>query len=125
MPGMLHYETYGQAVLFIRTGVQILDEDILALQISQQSAGKLETLIEDLIMVSLATRGELSVKLENMDIRRIANLAVKSYATKALDREINLQAVIDEDVPFVQADSQISVVVDGLDDRRHQQTITR
>ncbi len=84
----------------------ITEEQKHALQVSQQSAGKLENLIEDLIMVSLATRGELSVKLEDMDIRRIANLAVKSYASKALDREINLHAVIDEDIPLVQADSQ-------------------
>lgn len=84
----------------------ITDEQKHALQVSQQSAGKLEDLIEDLIMVSLATRGELSVKLENMDIRRIANLAVKSYLGKAEDRGIQLQVVADEDVPFVQADSQ-------------------
>jgi signal transduction histidine kinase len=77
-----------------------------ALQVSQQSAGKLETLIEDLIMVSLATRGELTVKLEDMDIRRISNLAVKSFIGKAENRGINLHAVIDEDIPFVQADSQ-------------------
>jgi len=84
----------------------VTEEQKHALQVSQQSAGRLENLIEDLIMVSLATRGELSVKLDNMDIRRIANLAVKSYTSKALDREINLYAVIDENVPFVQADSQ-------------------
>ena len=84
----------------------ITEEQKHALQVSQQSAGKLENLIEDLIMVSLATRGELSVKLEDMDIRRIANLAVKSHASKALGREINLYTAIDEDIPLVQADSQ-------------------
>jgi signal transduction histidine kinase len=63
-------------------------------------------LIEDLIMVSLASRGELSVKQENVDIRRLANLAVKTYTDTALGRGINLHAVIDDNVPFVQADSQ-------------------
>jgi signal transduction histidine kinase len=76
------------------------------LQISQTSAGRLETLIEDLIMVSLASRGELSINQEDLDIKRIANLAVKSFLGKAADRGINLNAVIDEDAPFVQADSQ-------------------
>jgi len=84
----------------------ITEDQKHALQVSQQSAGKLEGLIEDLIMVSLATRGELSVKLEDIDIRRIANLAVKSFVNVAENRGIQLQAVIDEDVPFVQADSQ-------------------
>src|SRR5512134_1242265 len=55
----------------------ITDEQRHALQVSQQSTNKLETLVEDLIMVSLASRGELSVKQENVDIRRLANLVVK------------------------------------------------
>jgi len=84
----------------------ITEEQKHALQISQQSSGRLETLIEDLIMVSLASRGELSINQEDVDIRRIANLAVKSSMGKAIDRGVNLHAVIDEDAPFVQADSQ-------------------
>lgn len=77
-----------------------------ALQVSQQSAGRLEELIEDLIMVSLASRGELSVRLEEMDIRRIASLAVKSFMGRAQDRGVNLHAVIDDNVPLAQGDSQ-------------------
>lgn len=77
-----------------------------ALQVSQQSSARLEGLIDDLIMVSLASRGELSINLDDMDIRRIANLAVKSYVGRAQDRGITLRAVIDENVPFVQGDSQ-------------------
>lgn len=84
----------------------ITEEQRHALQVSQQSSGKLEGLIEDLIMVSLASRGELSVKLEDIDIRRIASLAVKSFSSKAQDRGINLVADIGEDVPFVQGDPQ-------------------
>ena len=84
---------------------QITDEQKHALQVSQQSTGRLESLIEDLIMVSLASRGELSIKQEQVDIQRIANLAVKSFVGKAADRGINLHGVID-DVPLVQVDSQ-------------------
>jgi signal transduction histidine kinase len=84
---------------------QITEEQKHALQVSQQSTGKLEALIEDLIMVSLATRGELSIKQDNIDIHRIANLALKTFMGKAAERGINLHGVIDE-VPFVQADSQ-------------------
>lgn len=84
---------------------QITEEQKHALQVSQQSTGKLEALIEDLIMVSLASRGELSIKQDNVDIQRIANLAVKSFMGKAAERGINLHGVID-DVPLVQVDSQ-------------------
>ena len=85
---------------------RITEEQKHALQVSQQSTGRLETLIEDLIMVSLASRGEMSVKQENVDIRRLANLAVKSFMQKAADRGVTLRAVVGEDVPPVQADSQ-------------------
>jgi len=85
---------------------KITEEQKHALQVSQQSTGKLEGLIEDLIMVSLASRGELSIKQENVDIQRIANLAVKSFMGKAAERGIQLHGVIDENIPFVQADSQ-------------------
>lgn len=84
----------------------IVDEQRHALQVSQQSTLRLETLIEDLIMVSLASRGELSINQRDVDIRRLANLAVKSSSEKAQDRGVNLHAVIDDNLPSVQADSQ-------------------
>lgn len=84
----------------------ILDEQRHALQVSQQSTTRLETLIEDLIMVSLASREELNVNLQNVDIGRLANLAVKSSLDKAVARGLNLHTVIDDNLPTVQADSQ-------------------
>ena len=84
----------------------ITQEQKHALQVSQQSSTRLEGLIEDLIMVSLASRGEMNVKLDDMDVRRIASLAIKSFVEKAKNREINLRAEIGDDVPFVQGDSQ-------------------
>ena len=77
-----------------------------ALQVSQGSTVALESLIEDLIMVSLASRGELSVKQEEVDIRRLTNLVIKSATEKAEKRGVMLNALIDDNVPLVQADSQ-------------------
>ena len=84
----------------------ISEEQRHALQVSQNSAGRLETLIEDLIMVSLAARGEMSVSLGDVDIHRVASLVVKSVTEKAEKRGVTLNAMIDDDVPAVQADSQ-------------------
>jgi len=84
----------------------IEEEQKQALRVCQQSAGRLESLVEDLIMVSLASRGELSIKLENTDIRRVAIMTVRSFMDKAQERGIILQAIIDDKVPLVQADSQ-------------------
>ena len=84
----------------------IAEEQRHALQVSQQSTTRLETLIEDLIMVSLASREELNINLQNVDISRLANLAVKSSLDKAMARGVDLQTVIDDNLPSVQADSQ-------------------
>ena len=84
----------------------VTEEQKHALQVCQQSGTRLEGLIEDLIMVSLASRGEMSIKQENMDVKRIASLAVKSLNGKATERGLSLKAVVDDDVPMVQADAQ-------------------
>ncbi len=102
---LTHIKGYVELLITQSLG-KITEEQRHALTISQQSTGRLETLIEDLIMVSLASRGEMSIKQEDVDIRRLANLAVKSLADAALGRGVNLHAVVDENVPFVQADSQ-------------------
>ncbi len=59
------------------------DEQKHALAVSQQSTNRLETLIDDLIMVSMASRGVMSLKQEPVDICRLANLTVKSSAGSA------------------------------------------
>ncbi|HEX9332893.1 MAG TPA: ATP-binding protein [Anaerolineales bacterium] len=102
---LTHIKGYLELLITESLG-KITDEQRHALQISQQSTGKLEALIEDLIMVSLASRGELSIKQENVDIGRLANLAIKSHENQAQERSVNLHAMIDENMPLAQADSQ-------------------
>lgn len=85
---------------------EITEEQRHALTISQKSASKLEDLIEDLIMFSLASRGELSMKLGNVDIRRLISLIAKSANSKANERGVNLVVNVSESVPFLQADSE-------------------
>jgi len=84
----------------------VSDEQRHALEISQKATARLEAMIDDLIMFSLTSKGELSIKQEAVDIRRLANLAVKSAVEKASERDVTVHAVVDEDVPRVQADSQ-------------------
>lgn len=102
---LTHIKGYIELLITESLG-SITEEQRHALAVSQQSTNKLETLIDDLIMVSLASRGEMSLKQENVDIRRLANLAVKFHGEAALRRGIHLHAVIDDNVPLVQADSQ-------------------
>ncbi len=102
---LTHIKGYIELLITESLG-SVTSEQRHALNVSQQSTNRLEGLIEDLIMVSLASRGELSILQADVDIRRLANLAVKSSADAALERGVNLQAVVDEDIPLVQADSQ-------------------
>jgi signal transduction histidine kinase len=93
----------------------ITEEQRHALTVSQRATGKLEDMIEDLIMFSLASRGEMSMKLESADIRRIVSLVAKSAARKAEDRGVSLIVNAPEGIPFVQADGEkISWVVGQL-----------
>ncbi|HLO28894.1 MAG TPA: ATP-binding protein [Anaerolineales bacterium] len=102
---LTHIKGYIELLITESLG-SITEEQRHALQVGQQSTSKLESLVEDLIMVSLASRGELSIKQEHVDIKRLANLVIKSFANQAEARGVDLHAVIDEDVPLVQADSQ-------------------
>jgi signal transduction histidine kinase len=102
---LTHIKGYVELLITESLG-PLTEEQRHALQVSQQSTGKLEALIEDLIMVSLASRGEMSIKQENVDICRLVNLVIKSHLLHAQERGVNLHARIAENVPLVQADSQ-------------------
>lgn len=84
----------------------ITQEQRHALAVSQRSAARLEEIINDLIMFSLTSKGELSLRLEAVDIKRLGSLAVKTAAEKAAERDVTVHAIIQDDIPLVQADSQ-------------------
>jgi signal transduction histidine kinase len=84
----------------------VSEEQQHALEVSQRATARLEAMIDDLIMFSLTSKGELSIKQGPVDIRRLANLVIKSAAEKASGRDVTVHAVVDEQVPQVQADAQ-------------------
>jgi signal transduction histidine kinase len=84
----------------------ISEEQRHALLVSQRAAVKLESIIEDLIMFSLASRGEMSMKLDKVNIRRVITMAAKSAATKAEERGVQVLVSARDNIPPVQADSE-------------------
>lgn len=84
----------------------ISDEQRHALQVSQKSTDRLEKLIEDLIMFSLASRGEMSIKQGRIDILRLANLVTKTANQRAEERGVEVHVVADEKIPMVQGDAE-------------------
>jgi signal transduction histidine kinase len=77
-----------------------------ALEISQRAAGRLENLIDDLIMFSLSSRGQMTLKLQPVELDHLVNLAVRAASRKAEERNVTVHAVVDEGLPPVQADPQ-------------------
>lgn len=84
----------------------ITEEQRHALQVSQRATAKLESIIDDLIMFSLASRGEMSMRLDKVDIRRIVALAAKSALPKAEERGVQVLVSALDNIPFVQANSE-------------------
>jgi len=84
----------------------ITKEQKQALEVSHNASIRLESLIEDLIMVSISSRGELSLTQEIIDIQSMAHLTIKAVLQKAEDREVTVLVVADESLPTIQADRQ-------------------
>jgi signal transduction histidine kinase len=84
----------------------ISSEQRHALEVAQRSAGKLEGIIEDLIMFSLASRGEASLKLDRVEIRQVVSQAVKFASAKAEERGVQVTVSAPEKLPPVQADPE-------------------
>jgi signal transduction histidine kinase len=111
---LTHVKGYLELMITESLGA-LSDEQRHALAISQKSAGKLENMIEDLIMFSLASRGEMSMKQEAIDIHRLVSLAVKTASQKAEERGVSVSLQAEQDLPLVQGDPQkISWVVNQL-----------
>jgi signal transduction histidine kinase len=77
-----------------------------ALQVSQRASGRLEKLIEDLLMFSRASHGEFSFRQENIDIRALATRAVDAASPRALEAGLEIRMVAPDGMPNVQGDSE-------------------
>jgi signal transduction histidine kinase len=84
----------------------LTDEQHHGLQVSQKSARRLEKLIEDLLMFSRASHGEVSFRLETLDIRALAASAIEATSAKAADAGVDLRLVAAERMPLVQGDGE-------------------
>ncbi|MBI5353529.1 MAG: hypothetical protein HZB50_12885 [Chloroflexi bacterium] len=94
---------------------EVNEEQLKALQVSQRSTAKLESIIEDLIMFSLASRGAMTMKLDKVDIASIVLQSVKAAHNKAEERGVQVTFAVPKNIPFVQADTaKINWVVNQL-----------
>ena len=81
-------------------------EQLKAMQVTQKAAGRLESLIENLILFSMASRGEMSLRLAPVDLNKVAEEIIKLSRSKADDRKVTLKSDLQPDLPAVQADEE-------------------
>ena len=84
----------------------ITDDQKNALQVCQKASGKLEILIDDLILFSQNAQGELTLKNNPVDIEKLAMKTINLSKPKALAKEISLVTHIQPDLPNIQADEE-------------------
>jgi signal transduction histidine kinase len=77
-----------------------------ALDISQHATNRLQSLIDDLILFSMAERGELSLQLKPVNISKVANEIALHSHQKAHDANITLLVEVEPELPDIQADEQ-------------------
>lgn len=102
---LTHLKGYLELLVFEALGT-ITEDQRSALQVCQKASGRLESLIDNLILFSQTAKGELSLKLGPVDISRIAVEIINMSKAKAIEKSVNLKAIIQADLPLVQADEE-------------------
>ena len=82
------------------------DDQSNALKVSQKAAGRLESLIDNLILFSLAARGEMTLRLTPVNLDKVAQEIINYSLPKARDRKVSLVYENKSDIPLVQADEE-------------------
>jgi signal transduction histidine kinase len=77
-----------------------------ALLVCQRASGRLESLIDNLILFSQTARGELTLKLVPVDISKIAVEMINLSKRKVLDKGVILSTQIQPNLPRVLADEE-------------------
>jgi len=102
---MTHIKGYLELLLSGSLG-GISEEQSNALQVTQRAAGRLEGLIESLILFSLAARGEMTLNLLPVDLNKVAEEVFNYSRPKAEDRKVGLHSQVSPGLPRVRADEE-------------------
>jgi signal transduction histidine kinase len=77
-----------------------------AVQVSQRATSRLESLIDNLILFSLASQGQMTLRLAPVNLAAVAGEIIKYSTPKAQDRNVSLDFVDRSNIPYVQADQE-------------------
>jgi signal transduction histidine kinase len=82
------------------------EEQRKAIDVSMRASNRLQNLIDDLILFSLAARGEMTLVLKPIDLNRMISSVLIRANPRADERQLTLGVEIDAALPFVQADDE-------------------
>jgi signal transduction histidine kinase len=102
---LTHIKGYLELLITESLG-SLTSEQKNSLHVSQRSAGRLESLIDNLILFSLAARGEMTLSLETVNLNKVAEEVYSYSHTKAEDRNVLLKLSLNPEIPYVQADEK-------------------
>ena len=85
---------------------QVNDEQYRSLMTMQRSTDRLERLIEDLILFSMAERGTISLHVKSFDINQLCRDLVIAYQQRAAEHKHSLTFEGDPSPAFIQADRE-------------------
>lgn len=77
-----------------------------SVEVSLRSSTRLQNLIDDLILFSLASRGELTLQLKPTDLNLLVSSLINRTQSKAADRDITLKVEVPPALPPIQADDE-------------------
>jgi len=97
----------GYLELLITEMMGPLSEDqVSALEVMQRSTERLERQIEDLILFSIASRGEFSLRLAPKSVDALFEAIIKRSQTKALEKRIELRTEVPPEIGHINVDEE-------------------
>jgi signal transduction histidine kinase len=84
-----HIKGYLELLIASDLGPITSDQD-RALRVMQRSTDRLERLIEDLLLFSMAERGEVTIHMTRFDLSYVCSLAIERALSKAIEKKIEL-----------------------------------
>ena len=85
---------------------ELTEEQKSAIEVSRRAAARLENLVENLILFSVASRGEMTLKLNPMALENIIDQAVASAWAKAAEKGVEFNIDIPANLPLLKADAE-------------------
>jgi len=85
---------------------ELNEEQRSAVDVSRRASARLENLVENLIMFSVAARGEMTLKLIPVAIEVLIDQASASPRAKAEEKDVTLRLDIPSTLPLVKADPE-------------------